>query len=334
MITFINTSLTQHIDDQFNEFITPENRNKNTTEIYKINVKKIFDSLFANYNCFISGGFAASLVRRVSLGFTDRAKNVYDYYNNDITKDIDIFFDSYSHAVDAANDILRLNLRLNPLYTKSWESDISIHLHSHYFNKINIIKIFNGTPEKVLNTFDISNAMIAYRPGEITFIDDWFELETKNQLRMNKYGNFSLSRLIKWLKNHKYESIIDDNIFIEKFKSEVLNNIKMYDNDNVEQQSKAKHINKLDLNSYILDSKDLKHIYIVKKMLATALKQFDFDKEFLIKLFFCVQNERQFEDDYDKYAKFLVEKGIDINAERSKAVKTTIPIDTNETFWQ
>lgn len=66
--------------------------------------------------------------------------------------------------------------------------------------KYQLIYRNTGTPEEVLNRFDISNCKIATDGKTVWMVEDWEELEQNKQIRIDNYsGKYLLSRLSKYL---------------------------------------------------------------------------------------------------------------------------------------
>jgi hypothetical protein len=75
-------------------------------------------------------------------------------------------------------------------------------------NILQFITKVTGSPEAVLSTFDITNAMVYLDADGLHYTDEWLELETHNQLGINKSDRPNLLwRINKWANKHSYSKL-------------------------------------------------------------------------------------------------------------------------------
>lgn len=115
--------------------------------------------------------------------------------------DVDIFFKNKEHAMITKDSVIS---ELNPQYCRN---TIAYFGYDIYYGNtcFQLITKINGTPEDVLNTFDISNAKVYLDEQGIHYSDEWKDLEEKRLLGIDISNKPNiLWRVRKWLSKHNY----------------------------------------------------------------------------------------------------------------------------------
>jgi len=163
---------------------------------------------------YLAGGFLRKMIKIGSV-----FKAIEQDEGTIKPSDIDFFFYSEKAAQDSfdffkiakgtyipTNPPLRgttLITAPNSVTGFAYEGQGSVKLKDQKFPytlKFQFIAKSTGTPEQVLNRFDISNCKIATDAKSVWMIEDWEEIEGKKEIRVDKANHeYLISRLAKYL---------------------------------------------------------------------------------------------------------------------------------------
>ena len=179
-----------------------------------------FNSFYNKHShVFNGGGFVSGGFLRKMIHFGSYEKAIENIYKIGFGGDIDFFFDQEHHANIACHTSL-LDAEFYPidntgaLFGKQTKVKAGILMTEpnsktgfayEIASKKNGIKYqfiakSTGTPEQVLNRFDIANCKIATDAKSVWMVEDWEEIEGKKEIRVDKANHeYLISRLAKYL---------------------------------------------------------------------------------------------------------------------------------------
>ena len=168
---------------------------------------------------FTGGGFLSGGFLRKMIHFGSYQKAVENIYKSGFAGDIDFFFDREENASIACHTFLlnpefypidntgtllgkRTKVKAGVFMTEpnsktGFAYEIASKKHGI---KYQFIAKSTGTPEQVLNRFDIANCKIATDTKNVWMVEDWEELERNKVIRTDKIVNdYLIYRLAKYL---------------------------------------------------------------------------------------------------------------------------------------
>jgi len=158
----------------------------------------VIDEALANRG-WICGGFARHLMLNRPVEQYFRPVCQIDEYVP--RGDIDVFFNS---TEDAAASIPKSARPSQAGFAKELHDSVKVQ----FVDDPNLIR---PTIEETLSSFDIVNCRVAINHQYVVIPQDWFEIESRRQLRIGHNDTpFLGSRILKYLKYRGLESLTDD----------------------------------------------------------------------------------------------------------------------------
>jgi len=183
--------------------------------------------------------------------------------------DIDIFFHDKESSYKAINSVESGPFRIDMSSTSPAGFAKEIIVNQCCFQLITKI---NGTPEEVLQSFDLANAKVALTNDGILVSKNWIELERLRHLGVDRWDKPNiLWRVHKWVRRHAYHDLREgdhdrylDHLF-DVVKSAQLGELKMYNKP-------------IDPNYVKKFARDFIHSYPPKEALKASMIMNDYDK--------------------------------------------------------
>lgn len=148
---------------------------------------------------FLAGGFLRKIINRGSY-----KQIMNDMRESKIRGDIDWFFYTQEECLAVVKEFYSKDARSfnknNPPKIPNSFTKFAFEEIDKYHIKQQFIYKSVGTPQEILNRFDISNCKIATDGKNVWMIEDWEKLENNKIIRVdNLKGEYILSRLKKYL---------------------------------------------------------------------------------------------------------------------------------------
>lgn len=176
------------------------------------------------FNGFVSGSFARLTVLNILCNQKqDMPEVVQDSCCNgritsmlrNMSIDVDIFFRNHTGSKLAAAEVRDDSLIRSSIETKGgW----GIEYTSKSMTKFQHITKTQGSPQEILDGFDLANAKVYFDSSGIYWTDEWLDLERHRTLGIDRLDKQNLMwRVNKWSGKHGYKQIRkdDEELFFE-----------------------------------------------------------------------------------------------------------------------
>ena len=162
---------------------------------------------FFSSGAFLAGGFLRTAITK---GSALKALN-----RNESPGDLDFFFETPDHATKlvhriVSDQVVLGSIKLNKYQTNYWTSGPNSMMKFAYdtqfeigndnmFGKLQLIHAFGGSPQKILNGFDLANCKIATDGKQLYIREGWEELEENKLIHIDDYQDLIPWRIIKYI---------------------------------------------------------------------------------------------------------------------------------------
>ena len=160
---------------------------------------------------YLAGGFMRAMILKGS------AEAASPSSQSNLAGDIDFFYFTHVFCQNAIKEIDKVVYGTNKKIGR-YSSNPSVTGYAHDFYdrqtqvKYQLIIKNNGTPYEVLNRFDISNCKIATDGKKVWMVEDWEQLESNKQIRIDNYaGDYIFKRVKKYLFRNKGYTLWNQN---------------------------------------------------------------------------------------------------------------------------
>lgn len=185
-----------------------------------------FIQLAFDHGAYCAGGFATIVARATLNVFTNSGPEFYAAVTGHLNKsrrvtpnntsqyattgkgDIDLFFPSPQSIKEfyASDEVFHL------LGTSAWSRLSALGLaREHFFcdgtEKVQVITKYTGQIKDLLSCFDIYNASVAFNKYHMIVPVGWFDLEKDRMLHVNRWNNFTVGRVNKYMRNKGYDKL-------------------------------------------------------------------------------------------------------------------------------
>ena len=162
-------------------------------------------SYYFNNNGYLAGGFLKRAINRGSVvGLLEEPESDIDFffYNQKSCEDAYLYFYSLKGSFTNGPYNNKQALKPNSISGFAFEGNGVVKISAGKLppQKFQFIYKNVGTPEEVLNRFDMANSKIATDGKSVWMVEDWEELENNKIVRVdNLAGKYLASRLKKYI---------------------------------------------------------------------------------------------------------------------------------------